>query len=337
MNRHFRNLILGAGAGLLLVALAMPALRAQPSPSLAIARNFTAPTPPATQPVYRLVPLFRTPDEVRARAQQAGLTPASLATMKTVGALNTVRDANWTFHLDTDRQMETLMDNAVIAGRYGRSLLVPSEASCRQAALHFLGRRKLVAGSDDEELVYERTNEMIRGYRGVADKGPAAPPVVVLREVVFTKALGGVRCTGQGTRFSVFVGDGGRVMGYLANWMPAVATTDRAAVATVDTTLGRLSTDIVARDNGIGETQSRAASAAVRGCRYVLTTQPDRNGGLVTVPAFEYRGQVTDRRRRSGEFSRVVPALREANSLDHLLLVPAADTLERVPAARRGR
>jgi len=195
-------------------------LGAQPQAGFTFDRNFASPAPVGAQVIYRMVPLFRTADEVRSRAAQLGLQPQSIRSMRNSGATYTVQDASFTFTLDTDRQLETMVDNRVLRGQYGSSRLVPTQDECRAVALSFLGQKRLVEGTADEGLAYERTNELLDSFRGVADTGPGAHPVVVMREVVFAKTIGGVPCTGPGTHLSVFVGDRGKVMGYLSNWWP---------------------------------------------------------------------------------------------------------------------
>lgn len=327
MPRHRMVRVLWAVLAVTLLLALVSALSAQPRTGFALERSFTNPPAVNTQTVYRLVPLLKTAEEVRSRALQVGLQAGSVRAMTVTGALHRAKDATWTFTVDTDRQLETLMDNQVLTGRYGRSFLVPEGDQCRQVALGYLGARKLVAGTADEGLVYERTNDLLRSYRGVSDRGPGAAPVVVMREVVFAKTIKGVPCTGPGTHLSVFVGDRGRVVGHVSNWMPATPTDERVEVAPAADGFDLLGRDLTARDGRIPHVRARAAQANVQRCRYVLVTALDRSGQVVALPGYDFGGQITDRQQRSFEFRQAVTALRDRRALvQRLPATPGVDS-----------
>ncbi len=325
--------VLWAALGMTLLLVLVNALAAQPRAGFALERSFTNPPAVNTQVVYRLVPLLKTPDEVRSRALQVGLPAASVRAMTVTGALHRAKDARWTFTVDTDRQLETLLDNQVLTGRYGRSFLVPESDQCRQVALGYLGQRRLVAGTADEGLAFERTNELLRSYRGVADGGAGAAPVVVMREVVFAKTIKGVPCTGPGTHLSVFVGDRGRVLGHVSNWMPATPTNEQVEVAPAGEGFDLLSRDLTARDNRIPHQRARATQASVRQCRYVLVTALDRSGQVIALPGYDFGGQLTDRQQRTFAFRQPVMALRDRRALAQRLPAGASVDGENEPRA----
>jgi hypothetical protein len=320
MTRTKVSLIVAAAASLVLVLALVTTPGAQTQNVFGLIRSFPHLAQAAPQTVYSLVPLFVTAEEVANRAVQVGIEPQSVRTMAASGAVYTVKDPRWTFTVDTNRQLETLMDNAVVRSRYGRAFRIPEENDCVAAAQNFLSERNLVEGTEGEGLMVERVNELKRGYRFVADKAPAAAPVTIMREVVFTKTLDGTPCTGPGTHLSVFIGDRGAVWGYLSNWMPLVPTNERVGVTPSQDAFETLRRQLVDTDSQMPDPRQRAAQVNVQKCRHVWVTTPNADGDYFMVPGFEYKGLVTTRQGVATSFSQVVLAAQEPPQTPHRII-----------------
>jgi len=300
-------------AGVVLAVILTVALSAQQQTPFQLTQRYAAPKVPATQTVYRLVPLFRTADDVHQRALQLGLSAATVGKLQPRGATYRTADAKWTYIMDTKRQFETLFDTPTLKGAGGRSFLVPPDNKCRELALEYLGTHNIAQGTDDEKLVYERTNELVSSFHAVADGNkPSPPPIVTMREVVFAKTINGVPTTGQGTHVSVYVGDKGKIIGHVSNWMPALPTPERVEVAPGGEGFGLLRDRLVERDRLAPTAQRRVSAVTVEASRYALVISADQQGQLLAVPGYQFRGQVTDRSRRTGSFTESVAAPRSA-------------------------
>jgi len=307
-------------------------LHAQQPLRLQITRTFVAPRIPMQQTVYRLVPQLRTIADARTRATLLGLQPASLDRIQKVENEFKVSDGKWDYSLDSDRQIESLLDHEVMAGKKGRSPVIPDLDQCRDIALNFLGSKSLIAGTDAEELDYVSTNELLRSFVSVQDQGrPPGRPRVLMREVVFGKKIGGVPVVGPGSRVSVFVGDRGSVVGFMSNWMPAVATTQKISVSNADAAYNVLKDRLDVMNRRLPNPQLRARQITAEHSRYALSAFRNKQGELIVLPVYEFRGTLKDGLNRTLNFDHRVLAAADPAAVTRDLHIADLTPLKKPP------
>jgi len=323
---------LPAAWGLLLLLGASQGLHAQQAPRLEITRTFVAPRIPREQAVYKLVPQLRTIAHARARASLLGLQPASLDRIRQVENEFKVSDGKWDYSLDTERQIESALDHEVMAGKKGGSPVIPDVEQCRNVALHFLGSKNLIAGTDVEQLEYVSTNEVLRSFVSLQDQGRAAgAPRVVMREVVFGKKIGGVPVVGPGSRVSVFIGDKGSVTGFMSNWMPAVATAQKIGLSNADKAYDVLKDRLQAMNRRLPNPQLRARQIRAEKSRYALSAFKNKQGELIVLPVYEFRGTLKDGLGRTLDFDHRVLAAADPTAVTRDLHIAELTALQKPP------
>lgn len=295
---------------LLLASIVVSQVRVQRQLPFQIRRTFALPQARAQQTIYKLVPQFRTIDDARSRARLLGLQPASLQNMQQVEDEFKVSDGKWDYSLDPEQQLEVLLDHEVMTDQTGHSALVPDLEQCRSLALQFLGTENLILGTKGEELRYESTNEMMSALFFTEDQGqPLSEPRVLMREIVFGKVIDGVPVVGPGSRVSVFIGDRGNVVGYMSDWMPAAATTETVQVAKLDAAYTLLEGRLGLMNSRLPDPSLQAREIDVKGSRYALRAFKNKEGELVLLPVYQFRGMVKDQQNRSLKFQYRVMAV----------------------------
>lgn len=328
--RHLIVLLMTSG----LLAVTRPGGAAQVGPVMRSpsAGVLAAAGAPAEQTVYQLVPRLRTIEDARTRARLLGLRAAGLQQMRRVGAEFLASDGKWDYSLDTERHLETLVDREVMTGKAGRSPVIPDERQCRDIALNFLGTRNLIEGGESESLQYLTTNEVVRSYISLEERGlPAGPPRVVTREVVFGKTIGGVPVVGPGSQVSVFVGDRGSVIGFMSNWMPAVATREKIGIASPDAAYRRLGDRLKELSAKLPDQRQAVKEAQAQRSRYALRAFRTRGGEMLLLPVYEFRGSLRDGRDQVLSFSRPVLAATDPEGLASRLQLAGQEAVAKPP------
>jgi len=317
-----------------LLAVTWPGSAAQVGPVMLppSAGVLAAGSAPAEQTVYRLTPRLRTIGDARSRAGLLGVRAASLQQMRQVGTEFLVSDGKWDYSLDTERQLETLMDRDVMTGKAGRSPVIPDMRHCRDIALNFLGSWNLIEGGESESLQYVTTNEVVRSYVSLKERGlPPGPPRVVMREVVFGKTIGGVPVVGPGSRVSVFVGDRGSVIGFMSNWMPVVATQEKIGVAPPDAAYRRLGDRLRELSGKLPDRREAVKEAQAQQTRYALSAFKTTGGEMLLLPVYEFRGSLKDGRDRVLSFSHPVLAASNPKALASRLQLAEQEPVAKPP------
>ncbi len=294
----------------LLIGIILPPATAQlqifalPGSAFQVTTSYALPLARAQQTVYRLVPQLTTGQDVADRVGVLGLQGIGPNQIRQVEDGFAVSDGTWDYTLDTKRQFESLLDHRVMTVQTGYSPVIPSAEQCRQIALEFLGNNNLVEGTRYEQLRYERTNEILRAFVRLADRGqPPGSPRVVLREVVFGKYIGSTPVIGAGSQVSVFIGDRGQVVGFMSNWMPAVPTRQRLDVVPPGEAADLLKSELAAVNQSLPDPRLQLHQVSAEACRYALQGFTNKQGQQVLMPIYQFRGQLTDKRNRTCDFT----------------------------------
>jgi len=278
----------------------LPALQ----PAFQVTTSYALPPARAQQTVYRLVPQLTTGQDVADRVGLLGLQGIGPNQIRQVEDGFAVSDGTWDYTLDTKRQFESLLDHRVMTGQTGYSPVIPSAEQCRQLALEFLANNNLVEGTRYERLSYERTNEILRAFVRLEERGqPPGNPRVVLREVVFGKYIGSTPVIGAGSRVSVFIGDEGQVVGFMSNWMPVVPTGQRLDVVPPAQAANLLKGQLATVNQSLPDPKLQLRQVSAEACRYALQGFTNKQGQQVLMPIYQFRGQLTDKRNRTCDFT----------------------------------
>jgi len=294
----------------LLIGIILPPATAQLGrlaplrPAFQVTISYALPPARAQQTIYRLVPQLTTGQDVADRVRLLGLQGIGPNQIQQVEDGFAVSDGTWDYTLDTERQFESLLDHRVMTGQTGYSPVIPSVEQCRQLALQFLGNNNLVEGTRYERLSYERTNEILRAFVRLEDRAqPPGNPRVVLREVVFGKYIGGTPVIGAGSQVSVFIGDRGQVVGFMSNWMPAVPTGQRLDVVPPAQAADLLKSELATVNQSLPDPKLQLRQVSAEACRYALQGFTNKQGQQVLMPIYQFRGQLTDKRNETCDFT----------------------------------
>ncbi len=294
----------------LLIGIILPPATAQLGrlpglqPAFQVTTSYALPPARAQQTVYRLVPQLISGQDVADRVGLLGLQGIGPNQIQQVEDGFAVSDGTWDYTLDTERQFESLLDHRVMTGQTGYSPVIPTVEQCRQLALQFLANNNLVEGTRYERLSYERTNEILRAFVRLEDSGqPPGNPRVVLREVVFGKYIGSTPVIGAGSQVSVFIGDRGQVVGFMSNWMPTVPTGQRLDVVPPAQAAELLKSQLATANQSLPDPKLQLHQVSAKACRYALQGFTNKQGQQVLMPIYQFRGQLTDKRNRTCDFT----------------------------------
>ncbi len=302
-----------------------------PQAKLQLATSYRPPAAPTQQVVYKLTPRFKSQQDVVERARTLGLPSQALSKVKRLPNGFVAEGPKWQYTVDLNKQLESLVSQDLIKGKALQKPFVPDEQLCRQVAEGFIGSKHLVMGGPDEELRYERTNEILRATYWKADGGKASDkPRVLAREIVYCKFVKGVPVTGPGAHVSVMVGDRGEVLAYTSDWMPAVATKTTLPVAKPDTAPTLLRERVSLANQQIPNRKFAVKNVVAKLAKYNLRTVQTRSGDFILVPAFKFEGELEAANREKGPMVTFAPAVSNPSALE-AVLKPGSFTLERTP------